>query len=194
MFYFSSGFQCGFKTCQCISDATTCFLSCGLKHYITLYYGLKLKRNVLKLSIYIKKKKSSDVFVNRPLCLNVLLQVVRCVARHCCTALYHGWRAVKGSEHTMGPRPGTWAPLFLKRHCTTAPQGLCLSTLLRPRPLLLPLLPHHCQLAMPALTSSRSLPLLQKMCPQTQLCRHSLLVLHCGPKTKNASSTSCPRA
>lgn len=51
MFYFSSGFQCGFKTCQCISDATTCFLSCGLKHYITLYYGLKLKRNVLKLSI-----------------------------------------------------------------------------------------------------------------------------------------------
>lgn len=145
-----------------------------------------------------KKKKSDeagDFFVNRPMCLYVLFQVVRCVARHYCTALCHGWRAVKGSDHTTGPHPGTWAPLFPKHRCTMAPRGLCLSTLLRPRPPpLLPLPPLHCRLAMPALTSSRSLPLLQKMFPQTQLCPRSPLVLHCGPKTKSASSTSCPRA
>lgn len=184
MFYFSHGFNVVLRP--------------GSLLVVPLPVFCNVVWNGLKLKVLIKKKKKGsdicDVFVNRFLCLHVLFQVVRCVAHHCFTALCHGWRAVKGSAHTMEPHPGTWAPLSPKHRCTMVPQGLCLSTLLRPHPLLLPLPPLHCQLAMPALTSSRSPLLLQKTCPQTQLCPHSLLVLHFGLKTKSASSTSCPRA
>lgn len=45
MFYFSSGFQCGFKTWQSISDATTCFfLSCGLKRLETECFDIKINK------------------------------------------------------------------------------------------------------------------------------------------------------